>query len=423
MRKKIVLPIIVILLLLAGIIAVTQEMDIFLPDPEFENEGFLQETESDEFFLPEYAADETPEWIRPARWFRSNAGGMALEEIPSRMAALRNKYALVVDYASHEDLPEEILPYYNNKFYIEIRTLYEDNEEVRTQWIFRDREGNSRLVAVLREIDADDSNDNTFAHEEETDLEDEDIETVFKKPVKKGFIEIYDAEHMLTTEYRFLDDGGINRTDFFYNNGIVIRALASSWGEDAGLFIEMHTDYYRYNRSTFLRFVERIYHTEQHIDLSEDTVRIAFPNRILETAKNDDFISEKINMYPDSIGNVTVNENNRTVFTTDGRGKILTQTLFDDEDNIIWVITNSWSKDRITSISKKDGVTEYLTEYEYDPDGNRIREKNIRDGIVERIVHTDDKIDTEELYINGNLVLVAHWQDGRKISESRMKKY
>jgi hypothetical protein len=141
----------------------------------------------------------------------------------------------------------------------------------------------------------------------------------------------------------------------------------------------------------------------------------------MDMAQDTNFVSEKLNINPDFFGDITVAKDDRIVFTTDERGRILTQTLYDDEENIIWEIKNTWSRDRIASMTKKDSEIELLSEYEYDSAGNRILERNYRNGILERVVRTDKNRDIEELYMNDRVILTAVYEDGRKISESRMR--
>jgi hypothetical protein len=131
-------------------------------------------------------------------------------------------------------------------------------------------------------------------------------------------------------------------------------------------------------------------------------------------------LGEKLNSYPGFFGEVFVYENERIVYTTDERSRIISQTLYDSENKIVWVINNTWLNDRIVSTLKKEGGTEYLAEFVYDSGGGRILEKNYKNGILERVVRTEGKTDIEELYINNMVVLRAVWEDGRKISETRV---
>jgi len=176
LRKKIVPAVFLVLLLFAGIVALTQEADEFDPAPEPSVQ--VKEKIINDFQRNYELAQESPEWVMPVRWFRSNAGGMALEEIPSRYAALRNKYALSIDFISPEELPEYLFSYYDGRYFIEIRKLYEHGEEVRIQWIFRDKDGVTRLIAVFVETEDDEvinyvenENDNDIVESEDDSIE------------------------------------------------------------------------------------------------------------------------------------------------------------------------------------------------------------------------------------------------------------
>jgi len=458
-----------VLLLFAGFIVMTQEMDDVIAEQKNENgseEGELIAGESGEESEDFQPAREIPEWVKPARWFRSNAGGMALEEIPSRVAALRNEYALVIDFTESEELPEYLIPHFDNSFFIETRALFEKGKETRKQWIFRDANGNTRLTAVFIEPEnegADENNENAEVaiYEEHQDIVDnanedladniaadsgglnesvvsenaelgesetlaEDKNADSKNDPKKGFIEIYDENNMLASDYRFSDDGTKDKIEYYYKNGAVIRAVSLSWNEneEGGNYRETHTDYFYYNRSSFLRAMERVFSKDQEISTSRDPVRISFPVNILAAAKSELFIGEKQNAYPEFFGDLFVTKDSRLKYTTDERGRILTQTLYSGEkdDDIIWVIKSMWSGDNIASMVKTEGDVELTAEYEYDSSGDRVVERNIRNGVLERLVKTEGKKDIEVLYLNNVAVMQAVWEDGRKISETRIKK-
>ena len=403
MSKKIVTAGFIVLLLFASLIALTQESDDF--DPPAKNESALSETDkeaeyADDFLSASELERETPEWVKPARWFRSNSGGMALEEVPSRFSALRNEYALVVDFTAPEELPSSLLPYYEGSYFIEIRKLYEQGQEARTQWIFRDKNGTTRLIAAFSQSSDDEEKNN-----------------------RNGFIEIFDENALLLSDYRFLDDAVINKTEYRYKDGIFISAhvFLREENESGGEFVEAYADFLRYNRSSFLRSVERVFYREGKISQADDSVLVAFPHNIVEAARNNFFISEKLYSYPEFFGDITAGENYRIVSATDERGRVLTQTLYDKEDNIIWFINNTWQGDRIVSTGKTQGGIEILAEYEYDSGGNRILERNFRNGILERLVITEGNKDIEQLYMNNAVVLQAVWEDGRKISETRIR--
>jgi hypothetical protein len=400
LRKK--NSILLIILLFSGIMALAQENN-------------NEKTGGNELITEGNKVTGAPVRITRPRWFRSNAGGMALEEMPTRLSALRCEYALLIDFISRNELPDYLLMYYNENFFIENRTLFRKAEETRKQWIFRDRNGNTRFIAVFTEPK-------------------EENGTI---PARYGFIEIYDGNYSLSCEYKYYDDGSILKTEYFYKDGIIIKAEYSNWEKTTaanisydkeeinytqGEYTLKYTDIYRYNRSFYLRSVERIYHQNEVINLSQNNFNIVFPQRIHDTTRKENFMAEQLSPHPDFFGDLLVSKDDKILFTTDERGKIVTQTLTGDDGTVIWEINNKWSRDRILSIIKKEKGIELLTEFEYDSGGKRIIERNYRNGELERIVRTENNIDIEELYIDNAVVLRAVWEDGRKKSETRIRK-
>ena len=420
-----------VLLLLAGIIALTQESDVFSfglrTDSGSENgEAFSARDET----AGEIPAGEIPGFVRPARWYRSNAGGMALEEMDSRVMAQANEYSLVIDFTGPEELPESLLSFYKDQYYIEIRILYDRGRESRRQWIFRDQKGVNRLVAVLGSRNIAEEGETAEEIEEvaETTESEEERKNI---PASSGFIEIYDENEFITEEYQFLDDGGRRMTYYSYAQVSVVRTEAWRYtprhtpGEESQTLARMFTDLYRYNRSGFLRAVERVYHEQQEINAGGQPagtpIRISFPGRIFDAVNEADFIKEKLSLNPEFFGDLAVSEGYRMVYTTDERGRILTQTLFDDQNEILWIISNTWAGDRVASSVKTEDGYELLCEYEYDSSGKRIIERNFRNGVLERIVYAEGEREIEELYMNEQLILRAIWEDGRKVSEARIR--
>jgi hypothetical protein len=389
LKNKILLTVISILLLFAGFTAVTQETDIFSPGTG--NQG----------------AGKTPDWVKPTRWYRSNKGGITLEEL-SRAAALRNEYALSIGFTRKEELPEYLLPYYNNNYFIEVRILYEDGNEKRRQWILRDAAGTSRVIGSFMEP--------------ELIVSDEEDDSGYEKKMS-GFIEIYDNRSYLTSEYNFFDDGVKTRTDYTYKDNLLTSSTVFLWEENdkGGEYIESYADLLRYNRSLFLRAVERVFYRERKISLSDEPLRVSFPRNLSEASLSRSLVGERMVSYPEFFGEVFVQRDDKLVSVTNERSNILSQTLYDENDSIIWVITNKWSNDRIISTLKREGDTEYLAEYDYDSEGNRITERNFKNGILERVVYTEGSTDIEEQYFNNMIILRAVWEDGRKISETRVE--
>ena len=379
MNKKLFLPIIIVFIFFAGLIAVTQEFPL---------QGFP-------------FTGETSDIGRSLKWYRSNQGGMALEEAPSSSVALGNEYALSISYAQKNDLPQELVSFYNDEYLIELRTLYENGTILYRQWFFKERNGRTRLSAEIpaasQLINAGQNNDN------------------IKR--RTGFIEIFNSDSNLITEYNFFNDGENVKVDYEYSENLLISAVVSIW--DNGSYKENYGDFFRYNRSSFLRYIERFFFTDSVISLSDEAYRISFPRKIADAAKPDNLTGENLNPYPDFFGDVHVESASRIVYTTDERGRIITQTLYDDEDSILWVIKNTWQNDRIVTTVKIEDDSEFLAEFEYSSSGERIIERNYKNGILERVVRTEGKTEIEELYFNGMIILRAVWEDGRKISETR----
>jgi hypothetical protein len=334
------------------------------------------------FFI---AAEARPD---DTRWYRSNASGMMLEEIFSRLAALKNDHALSRASGSFEDLAEELKPYVEGLWAeagievpsVEIRTLYEKGKAVRCQWIVRSG-GITRGLAAFG-VSAE---------------------------LRAGFMELYDGQGLVAGEHQFMA-GKETVTAYFYRGTSPVRAetLEREGGEERLLY----TDRYRYRRSGSLRTAERRYHNEGA------PVRLSFREGFPQA---DERFIDPAGYGMDMLESIHLDEGYRVVYDIDERGRVVSETYYDKEDALLGVLNNAWSGDRLDSVSWK-GDEERLTEYEYDAEGNRTLERNYRNGIIERTVERDGKNDREELYMDGKLILRAFWEDGRKISEERIEK-
>jgi antitoxin component YwqK of YwqJK toxin-antitoxin module len=385
---------------------VTQETEFFSPGVKNQTTADEENISIDDSFIHENAKG-IPDWVKPTRWYRSNSGGMALEEAQSRTVAMRNEYALSIGFTRKEELPENLIPYYSNEYFIEVRVLYENGGQKRRQWILRDRNGTSRVVGVFSEPGFIDSDEGDEPNEKKM----------------SGFIEIYDANSYLICEYNFFNNGVRTRKDYTFKDNLLISSTVSLWEENdnIGGYVESYADLLRYNRSLYLRAAERVFYRERIISLSDEPVKVSFPRNLSNVSLTRDLAGERLISYPGFFGEVIVQKDDRIVYVTNEKSSILSQTLYGDTGEIIWVINNTWSNDRITSTLKKEGGDEYLAEFDYDADGNRITERNFKNGILERVVHTEGNTDIEELYINNMIVLRAVWENGRKISETRVE--
>ncbi|MDR2617812.1 MAG: hypothetical protein LBC62_02970 [Treponema sp.] len=339
-------------------------------------------------------------------WYISNASGMTLEQIPSGFAALRNEYSLSVGSALVSEAPELLLPYWDPSFRIELRVLYEKGAEIRRQWIFRDEKGAARLNAS--------GSGGIFGGAPE------------ENEKQAGFIEVYNEGRYITEERQFPGDGTELVFRFSYTGRTLIKAEswileAASDAEPRGAgLVPVTTDYYRYTRSNSLRAIERWYHSEA--EASEgNKVKVLFPSISPGFSKNVEFVNPGAVYSNDFFRDIVLPTGIHVTYVTDSRGRVQSEIRKDSEGTVLAEIRNTWSGDRLESVQWESADGEGVTEFEYDDQGNRIMERNFRSGVLERTVRSRGNRDIEELYINGEAVLRAVWEEGRKISETRIR--
>jgi hypothetical protein len=209
--------------------------------------------------------------------------------------------------------------------------------------------------------------------------------------------------------------------NYSYNRQRLIRAVTKIYhpaGETEESYIEDYcTDYYRYSRSSSLRGVERVYHAET----ATEPIRLRFPHVVLGAAKNTNFVNPGISFTNEFFKDVLVDSGSRVLYTTDERGRVLTETRRNENGEVIGELQNTWSGDRLVSVRWKAGDDDRITEFEYNDDGDRIVERNINRGVLERVVTVEGDLEIEILYIDGTPMLRAVWENGRKISEERIR--
>lgn len=390
------------------------------------------------------------------RWYRSNSSGIALEQLGSRLAALRNEFCLSIEKLESGLIPEILIPYHENSYIAELRVLYENREESRRQWIFRDEDGFVRLAAS--------GNRAFFGETEEEGEEDGEKETA------AGFIELRDSDGSVVTELLFDEDLSQWEFSYSYRERILISSevwykepqaaadtkddqiadddqkIAENEDEEAALdesvvleetgdagntldivldkvldeernpeFVLLYTDYYHYSRPLSLRAIERVISSA-----AGDNSRLLFPRLGPGGSRVEEIVKPTVAYIPEFLAEAYNNDAERINYTLDSRGRILTEVRKDDEGEIIGEIQNTWDGDRLGSILWKSKNQVLLVEYEYDSEGNRIAERNYKQGVLERSVVTRDGRETEYIYMNGKLILRAVWEKGIKISEERI---
>jgi hypothetical protein len=366
----------------------------------------------------------------PVRWYRSNASGLEIELIPSRLAAMRNEYCISVEVIGQQRLPgiipRNILSYYAEGYRVEFKVLYENSKEIRRQWIFRDSKDLGRLAASGTAEFFSSINNNRRGNESE------DPDEV------KGFIELRNSEGFVTREFQY--DADLSEWDFryYYREGLLIRAETwlkgpppppvkeESQGEGEApaltvasgrvpVFERLFTDYYRYSRSGSLRAIDRTIHEGEG-----GRTRVGFPAlspRITPVHE----VATQAGIYTTAyflgIGNL---EGLTISYSLDSRGRILSEISKNEAGKTVGELRNEWSGDRLQFVTWKSGDDDRRIEFEYDKDKNPLVERNFRKGVLERIVNIDGDNEVEEIYMNGILILRAYWEQGLKISEERV---
>jgi len=347
------------------------------------------------------------------RWFRSNSSGMLMEMIPSRVAALRNEYSLSLRSTQYREVPELLLPYYNNSYSTELRILYKYGAVNRRQWIFRDGSGLTRLTAS--------GGGSRFAVRGAGAWEDGEDNN-------SGLIEIRNSSGDVTREIRYEDDLSEWDYRYTYRDGVLLSA--EIWfkaappdpdeTEENPVIITpvsalAYTDSYRYTRSGSLRAIDRTLH-----EGAANYQRVAFPRLGPGVPPAEDDMITHGSAYTSGhlIGNESP-EGQTINYNIDSRGRVLGETWRDEKGAVIGELTNTWSGDRLLSVLWKTKDENTLIEYEYDEEGDRVVERNFNHGVLERIVYIQDDMEIEDIFINGVLMLRAYWENGKKIREER----
>jgi hypothetical protein len=344
-------------------------------------------------------------FISPAagtqEWYRSNPSGMALERIPSRMVALHYEWALSVDRPEQQSLPPLLRPYYQPSYTLEQRLLYNRGKLKRRQWIFRNSSG---ITQVNASLPAD------LASIGKTPAADNEGET-------PPFIELFAPDRSLSEIHQHLPSG-LYTTSFVYRDGLLVRQAA---------FLDrkpLWTDEYRYTRSATLRGMDRVYHPAGRSAEGQAKNSLPPPASDLRSAPPVQNFIEPGAPYDYGMMNdvlpLQLLPAARAAFDTDSRGRVLTETRYDEEENVIAVLTNEWTGDRIKTIHWTAGKDQGRIVFSYSG-GDRIAEDDYKNGVLERKVVKQGDEEIEELYIGGKVMLRTVWKDGRKVSEERLR--
>ena len=354
--------------------------------------------------------EERPPFVAVINWYRSNVSGMPIEQLPSQAAAFRYEYSLSIENVNPQMLPamlpRSIAPFYDDQYYVELRRLFENGLEISRQWIFRDSEGLTRLHAS--------GSGARFGAR------------VIAGENGSGFIELGNNYGAVIREFRFEED--LSEWDFRYTFSEGFLTRAETWFKNAPpnaadsdpppgppVFVLMYTDLYRYTRSGSLRAIDRTFHAGAAV-----IPRLRFPQLGPRVFQVDELVTPT-DIYASGFLMADLHLEGTTIsYSLDIRGRIQRELWRDEEGRVIGEITNTWEGDRLVSVLWEAPGDRRLIEFDFNAAGDRIAERNIRNGILERSVTIHGDSEIEEIFMGGRLVLRAYWESGVRIREERI---
>lgn len=389
-------------------------------------------------------------------WYISNPAGMAVSPSPSRLAALRHKNCLALAIIDSDRLPPILAAYYKPQLKIDFRTLFENGKPIKEQWIFRDEKGRSFVVAVaVVEQNAESSIAFIESYNEDGFIEEERLFDDRETQIKY----FYKGQILTRTETRIwekiekpLDEDAVQPVEVQDAEAETAPPAQDAEGETdevqparevefETVETTVYTDYYRYSTSASLRAVERVFQKGSLETGSPASGRflVAFPSVKLRQEIDSSFVKPASTNHSTFLaGAVPASD---VLFTTDARGRVLSETRHDEENGVLIELNNIWVGDRISAVEQKffekpqdedettegdlekrgEVIDEKRIEYEYNSAGDRILEKDYNNGTLERTVQRNGDREIEELYLEGKVVLRVFWEGNRKIREERVK--
>lgn len=317
-------------------------------------------------------------------WFRSDPAGLPLEALP-RPAALREDYGLSIHPVTPgvllARLPPEIRAVVGPEGLLsgfgEERVLYHGGAEYQRLLTIRDSAGHPRL-------------------------------SYRERPGETAFLERYDERGMLAEERRWSSGVLDEWITYQYSGGQLVQAQGMEVRNGTVLWI----DRYYYERAGALRRVERQY-TDPH---SQTPLSIRFPRKFQDTLGA--YGTDQSLPVPDSTSAKV--ESPSTSYTTDSKGRVVTETRYDGSGQVMEELRNTYKDNRLSSTLHVVGRDSYRREYSYDTSGNRVEERDYHGEILDRTLKKMGDQEVEELYVEGKAVLRTVWRDGIKISEDRI---
>mgnify|MGYP000017644332 CR=1 FL=1 len=316
-----------------------------------------------------------------AEWYRSNPGGLAMESLSSVLAQ-REDYALEVLDLDGIAVPAVLKPLVKDVSRIRGERLYHEKKVIMSRYKLYDSQ--NRLFAASQLADQGYS-----------------------------WIEQYDTKQQLLNEYWTIDSSTWFKREFtFVKDRIAESRTSMGDPNEAGTLL--YTDLYRYDRTGFLRTIERL--------LADDA---GTQHSIEWFSRNVESLTSLNRPGPGSSGTAPVAASLKDVsivYSLDTKGRVIREQHKKADGSIVFEKTNTWEKDRLSTVFITEQNKTTRIEYSYDSQGNRTGETYyVGSDLVRRIVIEGNK-EMEELYDMGKLILKTIYVDGVKQSEERPRR-
>ncbi|MDR2601481.1 MAG: hypothetical protein LBC53_03390 [Spirochaetaceae bacterium] len=184
--------------------------------------------------------------------------------------------------------------------------------------------------------------------------------------------------------------------------------------------VVLWVDSYRYARSKAIRSVERRLLSPDAA--KQDLIRMEIPRRVEKDAGENRFVEPAVSFMSNFLADVVYGKTERIVYNTDDKWRIISETFYNEKNEILGELKNFWNADRILTVTWKGEGDERRVEFTYNSQGDRVQEKDYRGETLERTVTLEKNLEIERIYKNGAVIMEAVWEDGRKISEQRIRR-
>lgn len=319
--------------------------------------------------------------VHASEWYRSTPGGIALESIPS-VLALRENYVLEVLDLAFEDLP------------VVLQSLAKDANRVAGERLYHEKK------VVMNRYKLYDSQNRLLSASQFSDQ-------------GYSWIEKYDTQQRLREEQWSIEPSTWFRREFAFVNDRIAESRTFIDEPERGEIL-LFIDLYRYDRSGFLRSIER-----RPSSMDEPTGTAEWFSRNVES------LTSLNRPGPGSSGTGQMSsfiKDGIILYSLDANGRVIREQQKNADGILLFERTNVWEKDRLRTvlITEQDRTTRI--EYNYDSKGNRISEQYYSGIDLVRQVLIEGNKETEELYDKGKLILRTIWMDGVKQSEERPRR-